>query len=470
MSVELHPSNPGQMTAVMRAAPRRAGSKVLRAAVVRGGRVLEERILPRGTSLTVGPTERSTFVVADTRVPASFALIEWSGASGGGWALHLASAMEARVSLGARAVDAGMEPIPLADAARGKITIGDTIVLFHFIDPPVPPPKPELPLAARKALFDDLDWKTTFIAAFSFLFHFGAVGAIYSDFADGVVDDEARVASVVEIIHDLPAPPQIEQRHDEAPSPDARSTADATTTKAPSAQGGRVAGARPTHGDAGQGERMSDARMRDIARQLADADGAMVLAIGVRSNKGAAGRVLEGGEVPAGMLDGVAAGAGGVAAGNVAGLHIGGDGGGAVRPGERGRGLGGVADTRADARSGDSGRAVEVKKPVGNLNLSPPSVMGSDLPDAPRVVAGMQAGLRLCYKRGLEEDPTMQGSVRVTAQVGPNGEVRSAQPSGGGGLSSGVISCVVSRVRSAQFGQPASGGATVVIPMMFRVQ
>jgi TonB family protein len=82
----------------------------------------------------------------------------------------------------------------------------------------------------------------------------------------------------------------------------------------------------------------------------------------------------------------------------------------------------------------------------------------------------MQAGLRLCYKRGLDEDPTMQGSVRVTAQVGPNGEVRSASPSSGGSLSSGVIACVVNRVRSAQFGAPPSGGATVVIPMVFRVQ
>jgi hypothetical protein len=464
------------MTAVMRAAPRRAGSKVLRAAVVRGGRVIEERILARGTSLTVGPTERSTFVVADARVPASFALIEWSGS---GWTLHLARAMDARVALGARTVDAGgdagkePDPIPLSDAARGKITIGDTIVLFHFVDPPVPPPKPELPLAARKGVFDDLDWKTTFIAAFSFLFHFGAVGMIYSDFADSVVDDDRSTAIAVEILREMPPPPRTETPLDDARADNGMKVKATADPKTPSAPGGRVAEPHGAHAsrDAGEhGGRMSEKQAVDIARGLAEADGAMVLKLGARGSSGAIGHVLEGGEVPAGLIDGVASGSGGVGQGNVNGLKLGGDGAGAFRPGERGRGLGAVADTHADARQGDSGRAVEVKKPIPSIGVSPPSVGGGELPDAARVVAGMQAGLRACYKRGLDENPTMQGSVRVTAQVGPNGEVRSASPSGGDGLSSGVISCVVGRVKGAQFGSPPSGGATVVIPMVFRVQ
>jgi outer membrane biosynthesis protein TonB len=61
----------------------------------------------------------------------------------------------------------------------------------------------------------------------------------------------------------------------------------------------------------------------------------------------------------------------------------------------------------------------------------------------------------------------MKGSVRVTAKIGPNGEVLSATPSGGGGLSGTVISCVVARVQSAQFSPPEGGGATVVIPVTF---
>ena len=42
------PVQAGHMTAVRRAAARPAGSRVMRAAVVRAGKLVEERLLPRG--------------------------------------------------------------------------------------------------------------------------------------------------------------------------------------------------------------------------------------------------------------------------------------------------------------------------------------------------------------------------------------------------------------------------------------
>lgn len=61
----------------------------------------------------------------------------------------------------------------------------------------------------------------------------------------------------------------------------------------------------------------------------------------------------------------------------------------------------------------------------------------------------------------------MKGSTKITAKIGPNGEVLGASPSGGGGLSGMVVSCVASRVASAQFSPPDGGGATIVIPVSF---
>jgi hypothetical protein len=78
----------------------------------------------------------------------------------------------------------------------------------------------------------------------------------------------------------------------------------------------------------------------------------------------------------------------------------------------------------------------------------------------------MAAGFRRCYNKGLQEDPNMKGSVRITAKIGPNGEVLSAVPSGSG-LSGTVVGCVAARVSSAQFSPPEGGGATVVIPVTF---
>ena len=108
-----------------------------------------------------------------------------------------------------------------------------------------------------------------------------------------------------------------------------------------------------------------------------------------------------------------------------------------------------------------------MKGPVGNAQVGGAAVSGGSVANASAVVAGMAAGFRRCYNKGLQEDPNMKGSVRITAKIGPNGEVLSASPSGGGGLSGTVISCVAARVSSAQFAPPEGGGATVVIPVTF---
>jgi TonB family protein len=80
----------------------------------------------------------------------------------------------------------------------------------------------------------------------------------------------------------------------------------------------------------------------------------------------------------------------------------------------------------------------------------------------------MGQGFRRCYNLGLAADAEMKGSVRVTAKIGPSGEVVSAVPTTSqGNLSAAVISCVVARVSSARFAPPEGGGATVVIPVTF---
>ena len=54
---------PGSMTAVMRAVTEVTGPRVLRVGLVQGGRVLDDRILKERTTVTVGTSEKATFVV-----------------------------------------------------------------------------------------------------------------------------------------------------------------------------------------------------------------------------------------------------------------------------------------------------------------------------------------------------------------------------------------------------------------------
>lgn len=455
------------MTAILRAVLPTTGPKVLRVALVQSGRVIEERIIPRGAPVTVGPDERSTFVISAPGVTASRAILVYRS---DGYVIEVLPGMSGRIALATGIVDIASrgESIRLDDEARGKISLGDATLLFHFIAPPIAATKPALPLSVRQSLLDHLDWKTTFIAAFSFLFHFGAIGSLYSDWSDPVIDDEVRVATLLESMKTLPGLPAVEQLSEPDPSKasDVKEAGPKAMAAAPKSNGGpatRMSGADK----GGAPGAVSDVRARQISDQIAALDGLMVL--GLNAPGRATDGVLRDGNMPVAMLDGVAGSAAGVRPGDGIGLHMNGGPGGIVRPGQI-AGSPAPGNLIGSSVPAESGKAIDVKKPVGRVSVIPPSG-GGDLPDAGSVVGGMRGGFRACYNRGISENPTMKGSVRITASVGPNGEVKSAQASvGGGSLSSAVISCLTARVRSAQFSPPTGGGATLVIPIIFDVQ
>lgn len=61
----------------------------------------------------------------------------------------------------------------------------------------------------------------------------------------------------------------------------------------------------------------------------------------------------------------------------------------------------------------------------------------------------------------------MRGSLRVRAQIGPEGEVTSAKAERVTGLSPEVVACVEKRVSAGRFSPPEGGSATYVIPVTF---
>lgn len=467
------PSNrPGQMTAVMRAM-QVTGPKVLRIGLVQGGKVIEERVIKQRTHVTIGPSEKSMFVIPSKNIPPNFRLFELQG---GEYFLNFLDGMTGRVALKtgisdlpalrgqAKRVALGniqMYQVQLSEDARGKVVVGETTFLFQFVAPPPVQPKPQLPVSVKAGLASEIDWTTTIIAAFSFLLHFGAVGSIYSDWMDPVVDDEVDVAQLLESVKQLPPPP-VEQPKEVTDTP--VSTAQAATEapkSSPGGGGGPKGGGGPGAGKGG----VNDARAAQISNELNQLDMQMLGAL--NSTGGSTSSVLSSGDVPTGLLDASAASGTGVGRGSVAGLNFGNGSGGTVRPGAAGGG--GLASIGNTGSSGPAaaGSATKVKGPVGNANIGGASVSGGSVSNASSVVAGMAAGFRRCYNKGLAEDPNMKGSVRITAKIGPNGEVLSASPSGGGGLSGTVVSCVAARVSSAQFAPPEGGGATVVIPVTF---
>jgi Vault protein inter-alpha-trypsin domain/von Willebrand factor type A domain len=141
-----------------------------------------------------------------------------------------------------------------------------------------------------------------------------------------------------------------------------------------------------------------------------------------------------------------------------------------IRPGASGGGLAGIGSTGAQKSSGADGSGVgaAVSGPKGNASVGGAVVSGGTVANAARVVAGMRAGFRNCYQRGLAENPDARGSLRLAIKVGPSGEVTNVTPSSvTASLSGSVVACVVARARAAQFDPPEGGLPTVVVVVTF---
>lgn len=446
------------MTAVMRAvAP--SGPKVLRIGLVQGGRVIEERIVKERVDVTVGPSERSMFVLSAGDLRSTHKLFELAGDE---YVLNFLDGMTGRVALPtgvsdlemlkgqARRGTGGAYQVRLTEDSRGKVVIGDTTFLFQFVAAPPVQPRPQLPVAVTRGA-GGIDWRTTIIAAFAFLAHFMGIGAMYSDWLDPPVDEQVSLAGLVETINQLPPPPPAEEQ----PVEDTKTDEKAEATKEPAKQS---SGETKTP-DAGGGK-MNDAQAAALGNELDQLSMATLAALGA-SGPATAG-VLRNGDVPTGMLDGAAASGSGVGIGDP--LKLGG-GGGPIRPGSSGGGLGSIGSTTSGSGTG-TGSSTTVKGPTGGATVTS-SVTAGSVSNAAQVVAGLRAGFRRCYQQALDQNPDIAGSIRLTLRVGPGGEVSGVSATDSGNLPPAVVSCVKARAQSAQFAPPDGGSAAINVPVTF---
>jgi hypothetical protein len=448
---------PGQMTAVMRAMAQASGPKVLRIGLVQGGRVIEERIIKLRTSVTVGASEKAMFVIPSNVVPAQFKLFELVGND---YYLNFMDGMSGRVALATGITDIGAlkgqakrvgnaYQVKLTEEARGKIVVGETTFLFQFVAPPPVQPRPQLPLAVKGGLASQIDWNLTIIAAFSFMLHFGLIGAMYSDWMDPIVNDDSNIQGLIDLAKSVPPPPV----EDLKPADDAANKPDKPAPEAKPVS--NSTGAKP----APKGK-MSD----DHAAKLAQAAEALQVGILAAFNGSSAVQgALSRSDIPPVDLSGAAAS--GAAVSSAGGdLHLGG-GGGLVQPGRSG-GLGGIAGAQGTGVGNGSGTGQVVAGPKGDASIGATSA-SVPVANAERVIAGLRAKFRLCYNQGLSQDPGMSGAVTMVVKIAPNGEVNSADASGNSGLSDGVIKCISRALKNAQFDPPGASGSVLQVPAKF---
>jgi len=447
---------PGQMTSVMRAVAA-TGPRVLRIGVVRGGQVVEERVISDRSSVTAGPGENSTFVLPSRLLGKGHAIFQRTGED---YALLFRDGMSGRIALHTGVSDLdqlkGQTPrdadgwyrLPLTEDARGKIEIEGTTFLFQFVLPPPTAPRPHLPASVLRGA-SSTDWRTTIIAAFAFLAHFMAVGAMYSDWLDPPVDDDLNLAGLVETLARLPPPPPPEEKTVVEEEKDA----DAKPTK----EVAKVQPKQVTKSSQPTGK-LSAEKAAALGRELSQIK---MLAFASVSELGEATNVImRSGDLPTGFLDADAAADRGTGFGSALGLS---GGGGLITPGAAG-GLRSLADTSA----GTQGAAVTKSTSGPKVSVKVTSrVKAGTVGDSAQVVGSMSPGFKRCYRRAVEQAPDQAGSITLTLRIGPGGEVSSVSAQSSGSLSSAVVDCVKGVARGGQFAPPDGGSAVIDIPLSF---
>jgi hypothetical protein len=443
------------MTAVMRAVAAVQGPKVLRIGVVQAGRVVEERIIKQRSTVTVGQSEKSMFVIPAANLPAQFKLFELIGQD---YYLNWVDGMQGRLALQTGISDlaalrgqakrvGSVYQIRLTEEARGKVVIGETTFLFQFVSPPPPQPRPQLPLAVKGGVASQIDWNLTIIAAFSFLLHFGFIGALYSDWMDPPVGEGVDIQGLIDLAKSVPPPP-VEEKPEVGP---------ATTSTAPS----KGNAPKDTGKSSGPPGKMSNSQAAALSQQAEAMQMQMLAAFGGQS---AVQGALNRSDIPPVDLSGVAQSGAGVS--NASGdLRLSGGGGALIRPGAGGGGLGGLGQGTGGG-SGSSGKQAEVKGPTGDAQIG---VSSASVPvaNADRTIAALRPGFRSCYNKGLQSDPSMSGKVVLAVKIGANGDVVSVEKAGGSGLSSEVESCIMKKIKNAAFDPPGGSGSTIQVPITF---
>jgi TonB family protein len=473
------PSRPGAMTMAMQAVQLKPGGpKVLRIGIIQGGKIVEERVLRKRETVTVGSSEKNHFVVHTDGMPARFELFQLAGSD---YILNFTEMMTGRVGLpggvqdltqmrqsGAARNAGAYYQVKINDNSRGKVVMGNTTLLFQFVLPPTVQPRPQLPAATRAGFVRSIDWLFTSFMVFTFMSMFGFI--VYLENADWPIDEglAAVPEDVAKIIFQEPPPPpeKVEQpeegkTEEESPAPKAEEKkADKPKEQAPGPE-------KPKD----EGQEVADKSAR-IAQEATQAAEALIVGALSADSGGALADVLAGGAVTGNAQD-ILSQAMGV---GVAKSASGGDlrqraGGGTSGV----AGLGSLARKEGTANAVGEGGAVTERAVRGSVKTEHgDEVGGAGEFDSNLVVATIKTRIRaiqMCYEQQLRRNPTLAGKVTIEFTIQPRGNVTDVHVKENSTNDAAVGTCVANTVAGFRFNPgPQGGSVTYAYPFVFAPQ
>ncbi|MEE2829544.1 MAG: AgmX/PglI C-terminal domain-containing protein [Myxococcota bacterium] len=441
---------------------RRAGSsrrppaeKILRIGVIHNGRIIEERLIPAGSSVTVGESHKNTLVIPPGAVPGKrFELFSNQGRKG--YALRFTNQMHGKVAIGGNvetlaalgkagsAKNRGTHyALKLASDTRGKVYVGDYTFLFPFVTPPPQPVRPRTQ-DFRAFRWEEVDWIFLAVLLLSALLHTAGVVWIEShppasrhsleDFPDryvklllGQEPEEPEEQEVTDpdkkSDEETPAPePEPEPEPEPAPkkakvedNKPKESAEDRQKRLEEEASTKGLLAVIGTTGSSSTSEKVKDlvndagSLSKDVGKALAESSGVAV----ARKDADAAG--LRGG-------------GGGDAAGSTGKLGTAGGG-----PG------GDVAKKKTEIK----GKV----KASGTIDAAP-----GDAKSIRSKIRRYNGRIRACYEQYLKGDPDLAGTVNVAWDIDTSGKVSGVDIVSNSTGSSALAQCIEREVRKFRFG------------------
>lgn len=443
--------------------------KILRIGVIQGGKIIEERLVRKRASVTVGTGTRNTLVLSAAGVPKSFTLFEQRGND---YYLAFTDVMTGRVSVGEQASDLGSlkaqnlvkktgdtYQLKLNEASKGKVTIGEIILLFQFVQQTPEPAQPMLPASVRGYWTKNVDWP--YAGTFTSVVTFFLVLIIWSKFVP-LPKEDLTLADIPDRFVKMVAPDMEKDKSgdngagkkeaEERKKPQKKKTEEKVEDVQEEAAPQETAEAAAARAQ----QRRVEMEKKVVGRGL-------LKILGAKGPGGAAGSAV------ADVFKEGAVGAGDEAFEGVAGgLDVATSGG--QRGSRGGDGAGEAASINELGTKGVVGNVGQAKqkaeaKVLARVTSAAMQEFDSDSrnqEDIKQVVRRRLGGIKSCYESRLKRNSELKGKVVVRFVIHPGGSVIEAEVVENTTGDSDLAACIRSMIKAIRFG-PTDGGETVVV-------
>lgn len=450
--------------------------KILRMGIIQGGRIVEERLVRKRENITIGQSAKNMFVVPSDALPKHWLLFEMTGNH---YVAHFSDGMDARIAVGNEIISLAQLKqtgkiqkrgsswiLPLDERSRGKITVGDMTILFQFVTPPPPQPRPQLPASVRGSLTSEIDWFFTTIAVASFLLHLLLV--IYLRNVDWPRKPDIEsipdrfVQMVVKKVEKPPEKPA-EKKTEEKTEEKKAEKKEAPKEKKAAAPKKELTAEEKAR--LAEEKARADAERRARLAEQVKSTGLLKLLGAKADGGGSIADVLGKGDVDRDQekaFQGV--GGIGVASANdqLRGIKTGGSGSGRVATVGGLRGGGSIA-------GGGTGEAAGEKRVTGVVKSEAPAVDGSLDPGlVAKEVKQRLGAIKACYERALKRNPQLSGKVVIHWTITAAGTVSGVDVEQDTLGDAEVASCIKSLVARWRFPSPSGGSVEVSFPFVFQ--